>query len=80
MQWPLIIAVAWIAVGGGLTLIGVRLVASNLSQRTPATPVPGLSARPLVLGLVCAAIGGIMLLNSERLVDMLGGGGPGATP
>jgi hypothetical protein len=80
MQWPLIIAVAWIAVGGGLTLIGVRLVASNLSQRTHATPIPGLSARPLVLGLVCVAIGGVMLLNSDRLVDMLSGGGSGGTP
>lgn len=74
MNWPLAISVAYLAVGGGLTLIGVRLTLSQLSMRTFKTPIPGLSAKPLVMGLGCLAVGAVMLMTTRRLVDWLAGG------
>lgn len=73
MSWPMIIGVAYISAAGALTLIGVRLVASNLSMRTVRPPIKELSARPLVMGLVALAIGGLMLLTTDRMIEAVAG-------
>jgi len=68
MNWPMIIGVSWIAIGGALTLAGVRITASQLSFRVGAKAQGG-SSRLLVQGIVMLAVGLVMLLSADAVIE-----------
>lgn len=73
MNWLLVIGITYLVAGACLTLFGARLTLSQLSMRTFRTPIPGLSPKPLLLGLACLALGATMLMTTMRLIDWLKG-------
>lgn len=70
MDWIMLAMVLWLGVGGGLTVAGVRIVASNLSFGR-AGPPPGHT--PMWHGIAFLAVGGALLATATRVGEALSG-------
>jgi hypothetical protein len=70
MRWQEIAVVLYLTLGGALTIIGVRIVASHLGGGGGMTR-RNRAPTPLRNGIIMLTIGGAMLLVARRVLDLL---------
>jgi hypothetical protein len=71
MSWQEIAAVLYLSLGGAMTVVGVRIVASHLATRGQQADRTRTRAPRLGTGLIMMALGGGMLLAANRVLDLL---------